>query len=56
MDAFYQLLFVANQAKRDIQTVISFLTMRVQEPGEDNGESSEGIQEPEWDRAFETNS
>ena len=32
----YQLLFVANRARRDIQTVVSFLTTRVKEPDEDD--------------------
>jgi hypothetical protein len=39
-DAFhhtvYQLLFVANRARRDIQTAVSFLTTRVQAPDEDD--------------------
>ena len=39
-DAFhhtvYQLLFVANRARRDIQTAVSFLTTRVKEPDEDD--------------------
>jgi len=39
-DAFhhtvYQLLFAANCARRDIQTAVSFLTMRVQAPDEDD--------------------
>jgi hypothetical protein len=32
----YQLLFAANRARRDIQTAVSFLTTRVQEPDEDD--------------------
>ncbi len=32
----YQLLFAANRAQHDIQTAVSFLTTRVQEPNEDN--------------------
>jgi hypothetical protein len=32
----YQLLFAANQARRDIQTAVSFLTTRVKDPDEDN--------------------
>ena len=39
-DAFhhtvYQLLFVANQARCDIQTAVSFLTTRVQAPDKDD--------------------
>ena len=39
-DAFhhtvYQLLFVANRARRDIQTAVSFLTTQVQAPDEDD--------------------
>ena len=39
-DAFhhtvYQLLFAANRACRDIQTAVSFLTLRVQAPDEDD--------------------
>jgi len=39
-DAFhqtvYQLLFAANRAHRDLQTVVSFLTTRVQAPVEDD--------------------
>ena len=39
-DAFhhtvYQLLFVANRARQDIQTAVSFLTTRVKEPDEDD--------------------
>ncbi len=39
-DAFhhtvYQLLFAANQARRDIQTAVSFLATRVQAPDEDD--------------------
>ncbi len=39
-DAFhhtvYQLLFVANRARHDIQTAVSFLTKRVQAPDEDD--------------------
>ena len=34
----YQLLFAANRARRDIQTVVSFLTMRVQAPDKDDWE------------------
>jgi hypothetical protein len=32
----YQLLFAANQAQRDIQTAVSFLTTRVRDPDEDD--------------------
>jgi hypothetical protein len=32
----YQLLFAANQACRDIQTAVSFLTTRVKDPDEDD--------------------
>ena len=32
----YQLLFVANRACQDIQTVVSFLTAQVQAPNEDD--------------------
>jgi hypothetical protein len=32
----YQLLFTANRARHDIQTAVLFLTMRVQEPDEDD--------------------
>jgi hypothetical protein len=32
----YQLLFTANQAWRDIQTAVSFLTTRVRDPDEDD--------------------
>jgi hypothetical protein len=39
-DAFhhtvYQLLFVANRARRDIQTAVSFLMTRAQAPDEDD--------------------
>ena len=31
-----QLLFVATRARRDIQTPVAFLTMRVKSPGEDD--------------------
>jgi len=34
--AVYQLLFAANRARRDIQTAISFLTILVKAPDEDN--------------------
>jgi hypothetical protein len=40
VDAFhhtmYQLLFAANQVRRDIQTAVSFLTTRVKDPDEDD--------------------
>ncbi len=40
VDAFhhtvYQLLFTANRAPQEIQTAVSFLTMRVQAPNEDD--------------------
>jgi hypothetical protein len=41
-DAFHhtvnQLMFAANRACQDIQTAVSFLTARVQAPGEDDWE------------------
>ena len=32
----YQLLFVANRARRDVQTAVSFLTTRVKNPDKDD--------------------
>ncbi len=41
----YQLLFAANHAHQDIQTVVSFLTTRVQSPDEDDWEKLKRILE-----------
>ncbi len=47
----YQLLFVANRARRNIQTAVSFLTTRVQAPDK-VGKVEMGLKVPERNTVF----